>query len=211
MNGRRWRLAAAAAVCAAAIAAVGTFALVGSAEETPGLTPEFSGRPALPVINDAVVERIAADPQLSRAPWLFTANGQHLIGAVEPLPSLEFPPGVTYEQALTQLFRSVAEQGRLPASATIAEPLPASVIVVDSGDRAKGLRLSLTAPFGYDPDSSRILSASTSTKLPLPEASKGIEEAAARGVALPSFLKVSVPVLSGCQLVTGDQIPEVCR
>lgn len=83
---------------------------------------------------------------LASAPWLFQAEGGQAIGAVPRLPSLRFPPGTTYREALDALVRSVIADGTLPDAARVARPLPLGVVWKRSRTAP---RIDLTAPAGY--------------------------------------------------------------
>lgn len=126
-------LLAAAAVAFAAAATAGAIMWDQRSGET--LPVSKQARPA-----------IAESAILARAPWLSQPSGSPLIQRERPLPALRYPPGTTYRAALTQLVRSVAATGTLPAGATVLAALPRGAVWAPGRD---GPRLDLTAPFAY--------------------------------------------------------------
>src|SRR5680860_733904 len=63
--------------------------------------------------------------------------------------ALEFPPGVSYPQALVRIMRaSVSDQAL--SDVQTAAPLPDGVVVIDPpASTGKGIVVDLKAPFGY--------------------------------------------------------------
>lgn len=109
-----------------------------------------------------------------------------------------------YAKALEELYRASLEGGRLPEGTTTEEPLPAAVVLVEPAREGEGLRLSLTAPWGYD-DAGRIRV--PSLHLPgewSPErVSEALSAARAEGNAIPAGAGVDVPKLPRCQVAVG--------
>ncbi|MGD9573551.1 MAG: hypothetical protein AB7V62_16860 [Thermoleophilia bacterium] len=145
----------------------------------------------------------AAPPAAPAWPWAHQPDGAPLIGDVRPQRSLEFPPGTGYDEALTSLFIA-ARQGALPAEARLRDPLPAEVVYAEEAD-GRGLRLSLTAPWGWVPSTGAIRapSVSISGRLSPDEAlavARAMHEPGAR--PLPAGVAVDVPRLPPCQVVT---------
>lgn len=138
-------------------------------------------------------------------PWAEQPDGSPSIHDVTPQASLEFPPGVDYGQALARLF-AAARGGGLPEGTRTLPPLPVEVVYAEAPDAARGLRLSLTAPWGWVPATGAIRAPSVA----LP-GSLTPEEAAemARGMAdpstpLPPEARVDVPDLPDCQVRDAD-------
>ena len=89
-----------------------------------------------------------AGSALAGAPWL-EPDGSPAIDRAAPRASLRFPPGVAYREALERLLLAALGGGELPAGTVLEPPLPREVVLVRPRAGA-GLRLSLTAPWGYD-------------------------------------------------------------
>ena len=154
-------------------------------------------------------------PLLSRLPWLFQPSGAPRIGEVAEQPSLAFPAGTGYGEAVRRLFASVVGRGALPEGATLAPPLPAGV-VVELGGAGRGVRLDLRAPWGYELPSGRI-SAPGFTADPgvAPETIRGVlaglESGAIPVARLPEGIRVEVPRLAGCQVARPGVVRIPCR
>ena len=138
-------------------------------------------------------------------PWTHQPDGSPSVREVRAEASLEFPPGVDYGEALARLFVATRD-GRLPAEAVVREPLPVEVVYAEPRAGA-GLRLSLTAPWGWVPGSGGIRPAS----IALPGSLSSEEAAAvarAAGVPgsgpLPADVRVDVPDLLPCQVLGAD-------
>lgn len=148
-------------------------------------------------------------PALAGAPWLDQPDGSPLISAVEPRPSLQFPRGVRYDDALAQLFTSALETGDVPAGTKLTDPLPTGVVL--AGDAEEGITVSLVAPWGYDVPSGAILppSVGLSKDLTPAEVQDRIKAAQDAGRAVPEGATVDVPDLADCQVVAhvGDEAP----
>jgi thiol-disulfide isomerase/thioredoxin len=87
-----------------------------------------------------------AQPALASAPWLYA----RLDGSPAPVPhpSLVFPPGVTYAEALDALVQTITMTGRLPGGTTLGPPLPEGAVLLRPADPEEGIALDLGAPFG---------------------------------------------------------------
>lgn len=144
--------------------------------------------------------------RLEDAPWLSQPKGSPSIDRAEPQPSLRLPAGVDYGEGLRQLYVAAAERGQLPPGTVLEPPLPDEVVLVLPSEASEGLRLSLTAPWGWSLDERRIRPPSVHLPgdLSPQEVSRRIEEARAEGAALPEGGAVDVPVLSACQVAVGD-------
>jgi hypothetical protein len=143
---------------------------------------------------------------LSQLPWIFAAHGVHDRAALASGPSLVFPEGTSYPEALTELYVSVAEKGKLPADADIAPPLPDGKVVSYPAGTERGVRISLQYPFGYDVKTGAVLTAGTriDKQLPPAEIHAAIQRAWAEGHAMSSIETIDVPELIPCQVMTGD-------
>lgn len=148
----------------------------------------------------------AASGDLRQAPWADQPGGAPSIYDVAPQPSLGFPAGTTYAQALSQLLVSAAATGEPPAGTTLLEPLPAEVVYVAPAGPGDGIRLSLTAPWGWIPATGAIRAPSYSLpgSLSPEEAARIAAEAAhGSGSVLPEGAVVDVPALPECEIAHG--------
>ncbi len=100
--------------------------------------------------------RFAANPVLAGAPWLW--GPPLVIGQVQPRPSLVFPPGVTYGQALQAFYDAVSRRGELPSGARLGPPLPAGKVLSLPTGKTRGVAIDLRAPFGYQIPSGAVVS-----------------------------------------------------
>jgi hypothetical protein len=147
----------------------------------------------------------AAVGDLRQAPWAHQPDGAPSIHEVAVQASVGFPPGTTYGEALTQLLVSVAETGAPPAGTTLLDPLPAEVVYVAPAGPGDGIRLSLTAPWGWVPATGAIRAPSYSLpgSLPAEEAVRRARAARDSGAVLPEGATVDVPVLPECEIAHG--------
>ncbi|MDX6644667.1 MAG: large repetitive protein, partial [Miltoncostaeaceae bacterium] len=145
------------------------------------------------LVDPQAAERLARNPALADAPWLQGPSGVAYIQQVVPRPSLVFPPGVTYPEALQRFYDAVSRHGTLPAGARLGPPLPAGKIVALPADSRHGVAIDLRAPFGYRPDTGVINSPGYdptfgglgAARLPAP----------GRGTPLPVGLRVMPPII----------------
>jgi hypothetical protein len=154
----------------------------------------------------------AAAGDLRQAPWAHQPDGAPSIHDVAARPSVGFPPGTTYGEALAQLLVAVAETGAPPAGTTVLDPLPAEVVYVTPAGPGDGIRLSLTAPWGWIPATGAIRAPSYSLpgSLSAEEAVRAAAAARDSGAALPEGATVDVPVLPACEIAHGtpaDRVP----
>lgn len=151
---------------------------------------------------------------LKALPWAFQPAGSPTIDEVGPEASLEFPPGVTYTEALRRLYVSVTERNELPKGTTQRSALPPEVALVSPANASKGVRVSLTAPWGWDGETRRIRppSFALSGDLSPEDVDKLLADAAASGTALPEGAVIDTPALEACQTAVGapDRRP-ACR
>ncbi|HET6690474.1 MAG TPA: TlpA disulfide reductase family protein, partial [Miltoncostaeaceae bacterium] len=133
--------------------------------------------------TQAVRDRI---PALAGAPWL-VRRAQ----APEALPSLVFPPGTTYAEALDALVENVTLTGGLPPGTTLGDPLPGRTALLRPADPSQGVAISLAAPFGYQPDG-RPLGLTLTSDDP---------DVVSEGYVWPVGTRVAVPDLPACQVV----------
>lgn len=134
----------------ATLAVAGLIAGAGVATAAVVLNEKQPAVPATPATRAAIGE----SGVLANAPWLFQAEGAPLIQTAPRRPSLRFPPGTTYAEALKALVGSVIADGTLPDEARVAPPLPPGVIWRRSRSAP---RLDLNAPAGYSRPEGRIL------------------------------------------------------
>lgn len=142
---------------------------------------------------------------LRSAPWAQQPDGSPALDDAAARPSLLFPAGVTYGQALRLLVQSARQDGRMPSAATLADPLPPEVVVVRPDGPGEGLRLSLLAPFGWTPDTRVIRPASYRfpSGVDIRQATTRLREIARPGTPLPPDIAVDVPRLEPCQIAIG--------
>ncbi len=155
-------------------------------------------------------QEIDRSPVLSRAPWLRQPGGTPRIDQVPALPSVVFPAGTTYQQALEALLKSVVERGSLPAEAELAAPLAPGVVW--SPEKEGSLpALDLRAPWGYTLPGGLIRTPSYSLPGSLPsEKVGGIVRALQRGQPLgeplPAGIRVEAPALASCQVAAAGRV-----
>jgi hypothetical protein len=139
------------------------------------------------------------------APWADQSGGSPALADADRQPSIVFPPGVGYAEALDALFRSARAAGTTPRGTVVRDPLPARVVYVAPASRDEGLRLSLTAPFGWAGPEGRVLPPSVSLPggLAPEEASRRIRAMLQSGAVLPEGGRVDVPLLPACAVADG--------
>jgi hypothetical protein len=159
-----------------------------------------AARARVPALRDPL-------PWLSRRP----SGGRYRLGEVPARPSLVFPAGTTYLEALRELLVAVVERGELPGRARLAPPLPSGVVLLR--DRSGGPSLDLRAPFGYEPATGLV---SEPTTLPLNGISASDLEAQIRAGAalrLPEVFTgryLVAPTLAPCQTGADDRPSTGC-
>ncbi len=142
----------------------------------------------------------AATPALVDAPWLYGAPVRRL-GREPARPSLVFPPGTTYGQALDALYVSVVLTGGLPPGTTLGPPLPSGAVLLKPDDPAQGIALDLRAPLGYTPPHGTIFSFLLA----------GRPDGPRRGRLWPSVTRIAVPTLPACMIVSNRaSLPPAC-
>ncbi|MEQ8833677.1 MAG: hypothetical protein RIB67_04450 [Miltoncostaeaceae bacterium] len=161
----------------------------GPPPEPPAAAPDLRGAPL----------------DLRAAPWALQEGGSPALDTAPPTQSLVFPPGVGYAPALRLIVQSARQDGRVPAAATPAGPLPPEVVIVRPASPREGLRVSLLAPFGWTPDTRLIRPASL--RLPAAVSLRGatarLRGLAVPGSPLPRGVAVDVPRLEPCQIAVG--------
>jgi hypothetical protein len=192
----RWprRTGLAAALAGLVLAGAATAAVVRPWDESPRANATNPGAEA----------RILADPVLSELGWVVGgALGSPHISHARSRPSVTFPPGVTYQQAITRLYRSVTENGVLPPEVRVGPPLPAGKVVRYPQSAAEGITLDLQAPFGYDVPSGLLPGPSFSLPAGLTpeEISRRFDEARAQGRSLPRGARIHTGELAACQVL----------
>lgn len=158
-------------------------------------------------------QKIASDPALAFGPWFHQPDGSPRLADVEPRPSLRFPPGTTYAQALTMLLVSVKDRGTIPDGTALEPPLPTGRVLVRSSDPAQGLAIDLRAPFGYALPGGRILPPSFShpASYGAERATRSFIEWAEGGrVGIPDGAHVNVPHLRACMVLDPEAPTPAC-
>jgi hypothetical protein len=158
-----------------------------------------TGRTGAFVSRDAA-RRFAATGALAGAPWL-SGGATQTIREVPPRPSLVFPPGTGYRQALQQFYDAASREGRLPAGTRLGEPLPVGKVVSLPAGPGDPLRLDLRAPFGYLVPSGTVLG----PRYALGTATVTFPPTGGAGTPLPTGVTVVAPRLLPCQTMHGDR------
>jgi peroxiredoxin len=126
------------------------------------------------------------NPALDGAAWLTSG------GYTQPArPSLVFPPGTTYPEALDALVENVTLTGGLPPGTALGDPLPGRAALLRPSDPSEGIAISLDAPFGRLP-SGRPAGVTFAGDDP---------DAMSQGYVWPAGTRVAVPDLPACQVV----------
>lgn len=148
-------------------------------------------------LRPEVRKTIEANPVLRDAPWLVQPNGSPRLDLTRLRPSLVFPPGTTYPEAIKQLVNAVSV-GRFPVATTLGPPLPPGVVYDATADQ--GFALDLQAPFGYDPEGGAV--AAPLLELPGEWTQEQVfeaVEAGRRNGGPPVGARPSVPFIPTCQ------------
>ncbi len=152
-------------------------------------------------LSAVAANNIANVPALVGAPWLFPGDSSPRITAAAARPSLAFPAGTTYGDALQQLYMSVAQTGSLPPAAKLGPPLREGKVLIRA-TATTGVIIDLRAPWGFDPDTGAI--ATPTFSLPGDWTPQRVETAirAAReaGSVLPEGAFIEAPVLPECEI-----------
>lgn len=122
-------------------------------------------------------------PETSILPGGYESTRPPLYKNLPTRPSIQFPAGTTYGQAVASYLDARRAGGILPAGARLTDPLPDGVVAQIND---VGMRLDPAAPLGYDLDSGIIAT-------PGPDSTR-INPA--QGALLPR-----------CQLLLGDEVP----
>lgn len=195
----RWSRRGALAVALLAVAAVGA--------ATAGVIRPWD-RPREPgAANETARARIMADPLLMSFPWVMPdITGPTRVEHLTRRVSLAFPSGVTRRQAVESLHRSVMEEGRLPAEATVGDPLPAGKAARIPAGAGEGLVIDPALAFGYDVPGGRVQTPSWTLprNLALDEARARMGAARDAGRDMPEGARLYVPPLDACQVIRPD-------
>ena len=137
-------------------------------------------------VRDAT-EGLRGAPWLTRGAYDRTAR-----------PSLVFPPGTSYAEALDALVVNATLTGGLPPGTTLGPPLPGrAVLLVHPTDPSQGIAINLGAPFGY-----------TESGRPAGPVLEGDEDdVASAGLVWPVPTRVSVPPLPACFIIPDRATP----
>lgn len=107
--------------------------------EVPRLLPAGARGPdgrrlgsRVPSGSAAALARLEGDPLLGDAAWVVQARGSRTVDELPRAPSLSFPAGITYAEALSALYASVALAGTLPSAGRLAPALPDRVVLLRS-------------------------------------------------------------------------------
>lgn len=154
---------------------------------------------------EGTAERRLGTPELRGAPWIYLGpGGQWRISNAPPRPSLVFPPGVTYPEALNRLFLWATLVGTLPPEATVAPALPDRAVLLEPENADEGIAIDLRAPWGWEPKEGRIMG-------PTLTSPAGVATQAPPGELWGRGQRVDVPSLPACQVIrTRDETPPPC-
>jgi cytochrome c biogenesis protein CcmG, thiol:disulfide interchange protein DsbE len=197
------------AVGAAALASVIALLVVAAPSGAPAPASSASLRPdpaslgtlracasPAPALRIACVDGAEAarrsDPAVAGDAWIYRADDARLsrLATSPRKPSLVFPPGTTYGQALDGLVVSVTLTGRLPAGTTLGPPLPDGTVLLRTRDASRGIAIDLRAPFGYAGRAGTVYTASF----------VGVGRPDTGGTVWPVGSRVAVPTLPACQI-----------
>ncbi len=157
-----------------------------------------------------------ADPALSGVlPWLSRgADGALMrLSDSRARPSLTFPAGTTYLQALKGLLVSVVEGGRVPQGSALGPPLDRGV-VLESPSHGHGPVIDLRAPFGYDPVTGRIAQPPTAAMASVSGRRLRSALRAGRAALLSATFAGDYlirPSLAACQVSRAGRVGPRCR
>ena len=160
-----------------------------------------SREPMIPM-SESVKRAIANSPAVADAPWLFLPDQRSRRYQDEPSrQGLAFPPGISHDDALTQLYVTLATTGGLPDGASLVPPLPAGKVVKLPATPAEGVVIDLRAPWGYNIRTGEVALPSFSFPGTLSPSEVQARLAAARaaGSPLPEGAKVGSGYLWPCQ------------
>lgn len=174
-----------------------------------GGEPLVQGPGGFPVASQEGAAALNDSELLRSAPWLDQTNGSPSLTRIDALPSLVFPAGTTYDEAIEALYAAAKTTGALPPDADLAPPLPKQIVFARSADRSV---LSLTAPFGYDVNTGNVLAPSVyfPPSLTSEEIERASEAARASRSAIPAGAKVVGNPLAACQVMTDENRTPEC-
>ncbi len=208
---RRARFGMRLLAAALALVAAGGIAFAAVVRSGDGPAGWASDPPGLPLASHEAAQAVSADPLLREAPWFSQPEGSPSLDEVTARPSLVFPAGTTYDQAIHALYVSVIRDGELPAGATLGPPLPKQVVFARSPERSA---LSLTAAFGYDIGTGNVLLPSLQYEPGMTTDQVDDARAAAvrTGRVVPQGAKVvsSPDPLDRCMVMIDDTPPPPC-
>lgn len=176
---------------------------------TPLSVPWIGGPGGFPVASEDTRAALEQDELLHDAPWLSQPHGSPPLDGVEALPSLAFPAGTTYQEAITALYVAVKRSGSVPAGATLGPPLPKDIVVARNADRTI---LSLTAPFGYDIGTGNVLMPGLAypATMDMDEIQAAKRAATREGRVVPEGARVSANYLDPCQVIVDGRRGPAC-
>jgi hypothetical protein len=196
---------------AGALAVAGALVLAGSALAAALLTSGTSPDPRIGSFVDPASEaRFQSIPALADSPWPSGPGGGAYatrIDQVPPRPSLAFPPGTTYAEAVQAFYDAVSRRGELPPGARLAAPLPAGKVAALPADASMGVAIDLRAPFGYAVPSGVIRPPEIARTAGAPI----FPRAGEHGLELPVGVRLRAPALLACQVVRADAAGAPCR
>ena len=144
-------------------------------------------------------------PDLRLAPWAAQPDGSPTIDGTDAWPSVVFPVGVEYPEALQDLYVASRTDGALPSGVEVVDELPTEVVVVQPAGPGQRLRVSLQAPWGWTTDTRLIRPPSLRIPpdTPRDKLDALIREAMAPTRGMPAGVGVDVPRLVPCQVAVG--------
>lgn len=145
---------------------------------------------------------------LSGAPWLVQPTGSPSLSHVAIRDSVQFPAGVSYARALSELYVSALGAGDIPADAKLVAPLPRGIVLERPADPRTGITVSLVAPWGYAEDGAILAPwVEFPSDVSSDEALARMARADQEGRVLPEGAIVAVPALRPCQISIGTPGP----
>ena len=158
------------------------------------------------------------NPALAHLPWLRNSADEPSIRRAGAMPSVVFPVGTTYPQAVRALVAGVVQRGTLPPRVHLARPLPRGIVLGRAADGR--LALSLAAPFGYDPRAGTVLGFQRlldSDRVPPYRADIARARRSGRVIGMPFVVAVRDlaylprPALAPCQVMASGRTARPCR
>jgi hypothetical protein len=178
-----------------------------AATALPALLPHKDGVESFVLFTKTDEGPLSVTSETTHEGVIRSASGGPVIGPPRiqdlPLrPSIRFGPGVSYQQAMTDLYVARQLGKELPDGAVLDQPLPDGTAVLIDGD---SIVADSAAPFGYEPATGRITTPTFSMPggLAAEELDRAFQEAYDQGQVLPKVARVNADPLPRCQVAFG--------